>query len=744
MARAVLQIDVDTSGLARAFGQARAQARAAEQDIARSFARTGAAMAGAYRSAAEQATRESRRVQVANERAAMASVQAFVRGEEMKRRAAALTAANRRRAEEEATRVAGEEARKRGLTADQEARVRQRALDSYVRHYEAVERRQTTIANRESRARERLGRDVAHGLRRGLNVGHDAAMNVARVAHSQIQDARRQRATGTRTLTHAVLGGGGGAADVNAARRRVEEFTQQTGMSFADVASALSVGQQRGSVLEAGPGESRAMVLERALRTVREANASDIDAGQMLAAQGRLSRLGLRGDSLQDAMRFMMRSAQLGSVEVDQIIQQGLPGASRLMADRAAALGPGATQEQRQAAALAAFRESVALQEITAGEGNAPRNMANTLANLQSFLRTPRRQDQILTNILSAEQAASDTDPVGRERKRQLAALRAEMFEADPTRGAGAMRMRAGYGPLQFAARLTQAFGGNAGAAVSMLAGGGHGNAQSLLANMRAMLEFMGRANAQGTTGGQRITEMMRAEGVTDAELRDRQRIVEGDALSQLNRNEETRINALTDNTSKLVQLSNAIEDFNARNPIQSATIQSIGGLAAGGIGGALINRAGAAAASSAIGTHIAAAGGLGAAAAAAKATGLAALAGSGGFGATLAASLGTLGAGTIAAGGLAAAGGGLGLGTLLNRAIFSDATEQDSRGRTTREASGQAAYTNVFSADFLRGFATSVQQAIRDGMSSATVTVSPTDAVHAATQRPAAGAPTR
>ena len=70
----------------------------------------------------------------------------------------------------------------------------------------------------------------------------------------------------------------------------------------------------------------------------------------------------------------------------------------------------------------------------------------------------------------------------------------------------------------------------------------------------------------------------------------------------------------------------------------------------------------------------------------------------------------------------------------------------RDTTGRSTREAGGQAAYTNVFSADMWRGFSTSVSQAVRDGLSNATVTatVAPVDAAHAASQAPAAGAPAR
>jgi len=580
MARAVLQIDGDTSGLAAAFGAATRAAREAE-NAAR---RTG----NAYRNSARDMVAAERSVAAEAQRA----VSAHVRAEQQKVRAARMSADARKRAEQEATRVAQEESRKRGLSAEQEARVKQNALERFTRLYEQEERKQTATTEREARNRARSLQQTRRAEQRGVErvasaagTAGTAAVGFAGSAIGMVRDARQARAASARQLTHAVMGSGGSAADVTSTQRSVQAFALRTGMTTDEVSSALIEGQQRGSVLQPGEGQTRQQALDAALETVAEANATGTNAGAMLAARGRLSGLGLRGDALKEAMRYSLRAADLGNVEVDQIIQQGLPGASRLMATRTAMLGPGATDEQRQQVALAAFRESVAFQEVTAGEGNAPRNMANTLANLQTFLRTPRRQEAILTNIRTAEEQANVNTPEGLARRNSLRALRESMFEVDPTRTGGAMRMKAGATPLELAARLTSASGGDANAAMAMLAGTGQGNAQSILANMRGVLEFLGRTNASGQTGGARVTEMMGTAGVTDAEIAERRRVVEGDEQSRINRLEETRLSALTNNTTELTRLTNSIDQFNARNPLMGAGIVAGGGAAVAALG---------------------------------------------------------------------------------------------------------------------------------------------------------------
>ena len=89
-----------------------------------------------------------------------------------------------------------------------------------------------------------------------------------------------------------------------------------------------------------------------------------------------------------------------------------------------------------------------------------------------------------------------------------------------------------------------------------------------------------------GGEQGQRIQTMMQGSGVTDAQIANHQRDVEGDSLSTLTRNQEDCDNALTDNTSSLKNLSDAIHDWQVRNPIAKTALDSAGGVVSS-IGGA-------------------------------------------------------------------------------------------------------------------------------------------------------------
>ena len=689
MSRATLLLDVDTTPARSALGDLRGSARSAQASL------TAEARKGERER--ERVMRDEAR---ASQRAAAEAARARARLERESTRAT-------ERAERERTRATKDEASKRLKAERDEARDRKREIDKTTRDAEKAEKERTRNAEREAnkraKAEERAMRQqLALATRRSRELGGRVATGVGTAAravyggavamHGQFQDARERRAMGERVLGNAVRNAGGSSAEVRAARERVRGFVGETGIDFADVAEALQVGQGRGSALEARSGETSAQALDRALESIRDANAEGIDPGQYLAAQGRLAQAGLSGDALKGALRYTMRAAQRGSVEVDQIIQQGLPGAVSLMTQRSAQLSKrdGETDEafaaRRQAARLQAFQESVAVQEVGASTGRQAGNTANTLASLSNFMSTPRRQQMIHQNILAAEQSLNTSTPEGRAQAQRFRELRETMFEVDPTRTGGAMRMRENFSPLRFAAMLANATGGNAAAGANVLAGGGHGNPQALLANMRGLLTFLGNE-------GGRVSEMMAGGGVTDTQIAEHRRDVESDAQSTLTRNQELRDNTLTSNTSWLERLSNTIHDWQVRNPIAKTALDSAGGVV-GSIGGGLaLNAVKNVAARTVLPSIVSGAGMVGGAALAAKAA---------------------VGVVSLGVGGL--------IGTGINRAIYSDRTGVGPGGRVT-EAGGQAAYTNPFTADFWTGFTTSVTQAMRDGLSSAPVT---------------------
>jgi hypothetical protein len=587
MSTATLVINGDTSGLVAAFSDAAKAAAAAEKSIAKS-AQDGARKASdSYRNSQRAFVSAQRSMVVEAQRAVAAEVKA----EQQRARAARMSADARKKAETEATRVAREEAQKRGLSAEQEARVKQNALEKYTRLYESEERKQTVAAEREAAKRRQAMQQTFNAWRNHrIQEGREGMQNVGRVASAaggavsgaagiagtaigMIRDARQSRAQGDRTLSQAVRNAGGSEADVTAARARVRQFSQQTGIEFGDVAGALEMGQERGSSLEAAPGETMAQSMERALELVREANAENASPGQYLAARGRLQASGLRGDALKTAMRFSLAAAQSGQVEVDQLLDQGLPGATRLMESRVNALGPNATDAQKQEARINAYRESVSTQEVLAASGGRSRQTSNALASLQNFMNTPRRQEAALVNIQSAERTVNTATPEGRERAARLHALYSgdnAIFERDPTRTGNAMRLRAGVSPTELASRVAGASGGDAQAGANIFAGGGHGNPQAFLSNMRDLMAVLGGER------GQRIQTMMQSRGVTDEQVARHEAAVEGDDLSNFNRLEETRLNALTTNTAGLTRLTDSIDRFNAANPITAVAAPTV------------------------------------------------------------------------------------------------------------------------------------------------------------------------
>lgn len=604
MARAVLRIEVDTSAVSRAMGDLRGVARSAQSAMTAEVRRETANR--------DRIARDEMRHRQRLEVEAVRSARSSLRQQSEAARTAArerMSAANNASREEIARQSATTRlyiANERNKTAIYlaEERRRTQAANAAARERTQVLQRAARDAAAAERTRTRAGRDIGYGLRRGLNIGGDAALNVGRVAYSEIRDARRTRAESNRELVYALGGAGIRGFDARA-QQRVSAFATQTGMEYGDVVRALMVGQQRGSALELN-GRTPEAALNDALAVVRQANATGTNAGQLLAARGRIGAAGITGANLDEMMRFVQFAADRGSVEVDQIIQQGLPGALRLMSSRTAGVSP----EQRQRAAVNAFRESVAVQEVFAGTGMGPTRASNTFASLQSFMSTPRRQDLMRANLQNYANSLNARDPRAAAQRAAINALLtgpSAIYEDDPMRR-GARRLRADIAsnPLALSERIATAMGGNAQAAANIFAGGGIRNAQAFLVNMRNMMETLASINPEtGRTRAASVRSIM-SGGYTTQDIEQRARGVESDDLATQRRNEEARARALTDNTNAVVRLAHSLDNFATRNPIGSAALQSGGGLLGGLLGGALFPRIGTALAGTRIGAAVA------------------------------------------------------------------------------------------------------------------------------------------
>ena len=705
MANAILRIDADVSGLSRAFGDIRAQAKATEAAIKSSMsgAFSGAEKAaqraeGAVRRGGRVARDESARTTAQQERDAQRSVVSFLRAEDQRRRAAQLTAKARERAEQEATSVARSEAQKRGLTADQEARLRQAALERITRTAETEERKQTALAKREAKARERAGRDVGIGLRRGLNVGGDAALNVARQAHGQIQDARRQRAESEHTLNAAFYQAGvSGPEGARMTARIQQEIASGSlrGLSMEQVAGGIMGAQTQFSVLSGRTEGDRNANLNRQIQLAAFARDTFQDPAEVMRVAGMLSQQGVTGGDQMDVLRSLTGMAQAGSIELSTLTSTAL---GPLMQNISRTTNQNQTAAQRSEAVRRTTAETMAIGEIGSAAGLTPRDALNAMAKLRTSVENPMMAERLNARLRASGRGA----------------LADQLLQRN---AAGGIELR-DRNPVGFMSSLVQGMGGDTNAVTNLLSAGGRGSAMVLDSQQRRLINAMSSQTSGGQTIAARVAEMQASGSRFGASDIERGRaMVEGEQRTALQSAEETRLGALTDNTSAMVKLSNAFNTWATRNPIASSAIQSGGGLLGGVLGGALFPRIGKAIVNTSVGGRIA---------------GLMGIEGAGGATAATAG----LGA-TAAAAGLATAGA---VANSLRTAVTGTDVAGNQVGTGRRVAAGLGtALTPLAIGETGRQIGDVVGRFIVDALRSnpLTATVSPVDATHAAATAP-------
>lgn len=692
MARAVFRIEADTTAVVRAMGDLRGVARSAQAAITAEGRREAAQRDRIARDELRQRQRMELESLRATRDATRARTRVEIEGMRERGRASDRSSREEIARQNNTTRllIAADKNRTAAHIAEEQNRTRVSLAES---------RRRAVAAQREAAEIARTRRERGNRVAGAVTTVAGAARGGLTSLHGDIQSERRTRAEANRGLTHALEGAGirgfGGVA-----RQRISEFTERTGMNYSDVVAALQMGQQRGSALELR-GRTPEAALNDALSVVRQANATGTDAGQLLAARGRLSGQGITGARLDETMRFVQFAADRGNVEVDEIIQQGLPGALRLMSSRTGAMA-GRTSAERQAAAAASFRESVAVQEVMAGAGGRSGQVSNAYAAFQTAMDTPRRHDLMRANLRNYARSLTGNDPATRARRAAVEGLVSgpnAIFEDDPTRR-GQRRLRADVAssPLMLLNRVTEAMGGNSNAAANIFAGGGHGNAQGLLGNLRILFGALGAINPETGRARSDAVREIAAGGYTEQDIQRRQGEVEGDDLATINRNEESRAKALTDNTNSLVRLSTSIDNLVRANPFGAQALGAGGGMATGIFGNAAAGAAG---------------GVLG------RAGGALSAASAGG---------GVAGVATNAVAAAVAGAAGLGIGSLANQLIYSDEGNSNGRG---------PAYTNALGGDFWRGLATSISQAFDTSIARGTIraTIDPVTAAHVTSQ---------
>lgn len=527
-------------------------------------------------------------------------------GERVATREALIASATRRRAKEREyadaqkyesriSGVAAAGARARGLVTNAEVAARAKAFAAVTKIAEQSETARTRVTEREARRRGRLEEQEAKRRdrraqqeqrsreRTATTRGREWSSNAERFAqgaygyassmHGEIQGERRHAAQIQRTAGLAFFQAGARSpAEIAARVAQTRAFAQANGMTSEELLAGANAAQTEFSSLQGGTEEERQGRFTNMLSTMLLARNTGNDAGEFARLQGMLAQTGFDPAMQRRMLLYTAGATQQGAVEAGTMTREGMGSIMRRMQDAIAAAGPGATEAQKNEAAAGAFREQVAEMQVFKGQGTRAGLAGNALANMQTGLRGANRQDKILNNIAVARAGTNDT-----ARQAQLDRFRDSLFEADPTR-TGHQRMRQNMqNPAAFASAYITAMGENAdgNGLANLLAGGGHGNPQSMLANWRTLLSSLVSRDTTGRTGASRVMALSsESVALTEQRVNEGAAIFANDSLSNLNREDETRAQALLD--SAATTFSNAVARFTSENPFAAAALGTV------------------------------------------------------------------------------------------------------------------------------------------------------------------------
>ena len=510
----------------------------------------------------------------------------------------------------------------RDRLAKTEVSARQKYMDSLKVSAGQVEREWTRIMEEEARKRDAIREREASSSRRGGGGGHSggmatairstlgSAMDVAQDLHGQMQDARRTRAGTAQTLIGALTQVGASRSDVQSIMGNLTATASRHGMTSDDLAGALAAAQtefsvlgNRGDYANMTPAQRQAALQARVqenLQTAVTGRNLGADPSEFLRLSGmfRQNRIG----GVDDLLARTVAMAQQGAIEPGAITRTAMTPILRRMQEAMTAAGPNATNEQRQEAARGAYVQSFAELQVLRSRGYNPRMGGQAMANMNAALEGNTVAERMRHNLQTAMGTAQG--PL-REHLATLLGTGAQgLFEADPTMR-GRMRLRADFrgNALNLSGRLAEA-GLDPTQAGNILAGGGRGNPQSLQRNWNALMQAMMATNGEGVAGFQAVKQLSTAN-LSEAERTNMADVFENSPMAELNRNEERRLGALTDNSSRLVDLSNRFAAFTAANPMGSTVAAQFGSIAGtsfgavfsrllgGGLGGGLGSAAG-------------------------------------------------------------------------------------------------------------------------------------------------------
>ena len=531
MARAILSLEGDPAQLRSVLSGLRQDSRTTAEAVRGDFQKMGDAASQAYRRMAAAAARN----------------RAKLVEEEQKITDAVSSGAARRRAVAEAEGNYRTNAMRQAETAA--VRAEQQSTAVTVRE----SRRRMQALRSEASERQRIAREWG---RRG-EAAAGRIMGAGSQIYGMVTGERPRAASIQRSVGNAIYQAGGNFSDVQATTGAVQRFARQRGLDATELAAALQSAQTEFSVL----GNARTSAadrnrnLEQFLGAAALGQSTGNDVGEFTRLAGLFNDSGITGNEQRQMLLFAAGAAQRGAVEVGGVTREAMAAMRSLM-------GQAASRARREgtdpvAAMQREFRQAFAEVEVARSSGETPRGGGNAMASLTRALGSNIVQDKLLNNIQQYR-------AISPEQRNQLMT---RLFEADPGRR-GHQRLRTTMqNPLAFieafgAAGLDQA------AFMNLTRGGGQGNPLSLLENQRRVVGSLLNTDAEGRSGLTRVREIMNTGALSEADVQRGEGIFTQDRQAQLNKEQEARSMALTDNTSAIVRLTESLNRTAAENPM--------------------------------------------------------------------------------------------------------------------------------------------------------------------------------
>ena len=264
-------------------------------------------------------------------------------------------------------------------------------------------------------------------------------------------------------------------------------------------------------------------------------------------------------------IRSMTGMARAGSVELSTVIGTAL---GPMMANIARTTNANQTPAERSAAVRGAVGESMAVGQLAAASGMTPRDTLNALSKIRGAVQNPMMAERLDTRLRAANRAD----------------LADQMIVRDPS-GRASLRNRDAVGMMS---SLVSGMGGDANAVANLLSAGGAG-APMVMDSQSRRLITQGLGGGAGAIGTRVAAMQEQGARFGDADIARGREVIDAEQRTALQSSEESRLSALSDNTSSLNQLSNAFAEFTARNPLATVVaatgIPLLGQMAAGFIG---------------------------------------------------------------------------------------------------------------------------------------------------------------